>query len=191
MTSAAGLDVKIFHLLNGTLTASLLDAVMPFVTDINHFTAVIFLAVAYLLVGGGAKGRWTVLLLLVALAASDGSAGLLKKAFARARPCHALEGIRLLVGCGSSYSFPSAHATNIFAAMVLLTERYRRYAPAFLFVAVLVAYSRVYVGVHYPSDIVAGAILGTLIALGLACGFRLVMQYARGRGDEDEREITN
>lgn len=60
---------------------------------------------------------------------------------------------------------PSGHATNIFAAMVFLTARYKKFFPLFLAIAFTVAYSRVYVGVHYPLDVMAGAMLGAVLAL--------------------------
>ena len=69
----------------------------------------------------------------------------------------------------SSFSFPSSHATNIFAAGALLSYTYRRWTAVFLAIASGVAYSRVYIGVHYPSDILAGALLG--VGYGLLVAF--------------------
>jgi undecaprenyl-diphosphatase len=76
----------------------------------------------------------------------------------------ALDNINLLVGCGGSFSFPSSHATNIFAAMAWLSLHYRRHLPLFMIIALLVSYSRIYVGVHYPLDVIGGACLGTSVA---------------------------
>jgi undecaprenyl-diphosphatase len=72
-------------------------------------------------------------------------------------------------------SFPSAHAANSFAMATVASWRLRRFAPLFYFVAVVVTYSRVYVGVHYPLDALAGAVLGALLgrlALWLVVGVR-------------------
>jgi undecaprenyl-diphosphatase len=66
---------------------------------------------------------------------------------------------------GESQSLPSAHATNIFAAALLLTYYFWRWWAAFYVVAFLVAYSRVYLGVHYPLDVLAGAVVGTLCGI--------------------------
>ena len=64
-------------------------------------------------------------------------------------------------------SFPSAHAATSFAAAVVLTSLYPRRWPVFFGLAVAIAFSRVYVGVHYPGDVLAGAALGVLIAIAL------------------------
>lgn len=193
MNLIARLDTALFSLVNGELTTPVLDLFMPFITDVNNFVIVIALAAAGLVVFGGERGRWAVLLLVLAVATSDFSSGLLKHLFGRIRPCEAVEGARLLSGCGDSYSFPSSHASNIFAAMVLLSTRYRRLWPAFISIAFLVAYSRVYVGVHYPLDVAAGTLLGTAIALGYSeAGKRAALYVGRLRGrpvpcDADER----
>jgi len=181
MEFIARLDRALFLLVNGDLTTPALDLFMPFITDINNFVIVIALASAGLAVFGGSRGRWVVILLVVAVVASDLASGLMKNLFMRVRPCDAVEGVRMLSGCGGSYSFPSSHASNIFAAMVLLSTRYRRLWPAFLSVAFLVAYSRVYVGVHYPSDVAAGTLLGTAIAIGVSEAGRRAAAYVDAR----------
>jgi undecaprenyl-diphosphatase len=181
MNFIARLDAALFGLVNGGLTTPALDLFMPFITDINNFVIVIALAIAGLVIFGGSRGRWVVLLLILAIAASDLTSGFFKNLFMRARPCDAIEGARLLSGCGGSFSFPSSHASNIFTAMVLLSTRYRRLWPAFLSVAFLVAYSRVYVGVHYPIDVAAGTLLGTAIALGFSEAGQRAAAYVDAR----------
>ncbi|MBI4167838.1 MAG: phosphatase PAP2 family protein [Candidatus Aenigmarchaeota archaeon] len=76
--------------------------------------------------------------------------------FMRPRPPSAL-GI-------NTYSFPSTHSSSIFAWAEFMSGKYRRYAGVFYLFSVLVAVSRVYIGAHYPIDVLAGAILGLLIA---------------------------
>ncbi len=189
MNLIARIDAALFALVNGDLTTPALDVFMPFITDVNNFTIVIAIAALGLVVFGGERGRWAVLLLVLAVGTSDLASGLFKHLFARIRPCEAIEGARLLSGCGDSYSFPSSHASNIFAAMVLLSTRYRRLWPGFLLIAFLVAYSRVYVGVHYPLDVAAGTVLGTAIALGYSEAGRRAAPYirlSRRRTGEDE-----
>jgi undecaprenyl-diphosphatase len=96
-----------------------------------------------------------------------------KDVFERLRPCHNPE-ISALVHtlngkCGGQFGFVSSHATNSFALAVfsglLFKLEYKKLLPIMLFWAALVSYSRVYVGVHYPADILGGAILGSVIGL--------------------------
>jgi len=161
------LDTALFTLLNGSLTSSALDVIMPFITDKSHFIALGAVLILLILLRGKKKEIRALIIVAVIILVSDFMAAHLKDVFGRIRPCHALTGVRLLAGCGGSYSFPSGHATNIFAAMVFLSLRYKKYWPFFIAVAVAIAYSRVYVGVHYPLDVLGGAILGSLVALSL------------------------
>jgi undecaprenyl-diphosphatase len=94
--------------------------------------------------------------LLADLAASG-----LKHAVDRDRPAHAVDA---LVSTPSSPAFPSGHAATSFAAAVLLAAAVPQFAPGIFVLASLVAWSRLYVGVHYPLDIVVGAVLGALVA---------------------------
>jgi len=181
MDSIMGFDTWLLRLVNTGTANPVFDVVMPFVTDVDNFIVVIALSVAGLALFGRGKGRWTIALIVLAVVTGDLTASLVKKTFARVRPCHELEGIRLLTGCGGAFSFPSAHATNIFASMVVLALRYRKAAPAFLSLAVVVAYSRVYVGVHYPLDVAAGAGLGAAIALAVTAADARLGRRLRGR----------
>ncbi len=158
-------DRSLFTLLNGRLTSPVLDAVMPFITDKSHFIGIGIIFILLVLLRGKKSEIRTLILVAITVMLSDYAAVLLKELFGRIRPCHALTGVRLLVGCGGSYSFPSGHATNIFSSMVLLSLRYKKYRPFFIAIAVAIAYSRVYVGVHYPLDVLGGALLGALVAL--------------------------
>jgi undecaprenyl-diphosphatase len=118
-------------------------------------------------------GRRVILVLLFVIAAitlSDQlSVHAFKEVFLRLRPCHepSLEGLVHLVRgkCGGQYGFVSSHAANSFniAVFSLLLLRKRWFTIAILFWAAVVSYSRVYLGVHYPGDIIGGAILGAVI----------------------------
>lgn len=93
---------------------------------------------------------------------------LLKNLVARTRPYEVIEGLTYLVKKPVDYSFPSGHTGTSFAtAVVLFLSFPKKYSFWFLVLAVLIGFSRLYVGVHYPTDVLAGAIIGTLIAVGV------------------------
>lgn len=92
---------------------------------------------------------------------------LLKNIVMRARPfVDAMDGVVVVGGEASGYSFPSSHATTAFAMAVVLSFFEPRLKGALFVLAVFVSLSRVYMGVHYPTDIVAGAIIGLCIGIG-------------------------
>jgi undecaprenyl-diphosphatase len=122
--------------------------------------------------------RWGVLALtLVAIAVADWCAAGLKALVDRERPSMVYARPEPLVPAAHDASFPSGHAATSFAAATILAFAMPRLAPLVFLLAAAVAFSRVYVGVHYPLDIIAGAALGVFVALTLRWLFR-----ARGSG---------
>lgn len=162
------IDVAIFRWINDGHQWSLLDRLMPFLTELGNWHVPILVAWTALLLFGGARGRWAALLVIPLITVSDQmSSNLLKNFFDRVRPCNALADVHLLVGCSSSFSMPSSHAANFGAASVHLSWFYPRAAPVLAVLALLVGYSRVYVGVHYPFDVLVGFLVGVLAALAI------------------------
>ena len=165
------IDRALFLFFNSTLANPVFDVIFPFITKgRNWIIPGIIMAVVYLFFG---KKRAFIVLgcALITIAISDPvSVRILKPLFHRLRPCHPshfidgthmlLDGGRFLFGHKTSLSFPSAHATNMFAQAMLLTLFYPKQATWFFIFASLIGYSRIYVGVHYPVDIVGGAIFG-------------------------------
>ncbi len=161
------LDASAFHFLNQSLRLGLLDWVMPFFSGNALFVPALILVAVGLVVKGGPRGRWCVALLLVIVGVANNAAcDWLKHLFARPRPFLTLTAVHELVGRGGSYSMPSSHAANWFAATVVAGAYYRRSRWYLLAVAILVGFSRVYVGVHSPGDVLAGAALGTCVGIG-------------------------
>lgn len=125
------------------------------------------------------QGIWVALFFILAIVASDQISGLIKALVERPRPTHNMEIMNLVnapTGKGGSYGFVSSHAANSFALTLLLALllKRRRIWVALLLWAVLTSYSRVYVGVHYPFDIICGALLGSLIGWGM---YKLLMLF--------------
>lgn len=158
-------DESLFRWINDGWANPVLDAVFPFITELKYTVFPIALALLAMMVFSKRKGVVAfVLLALVIVCADQLSSFVIKPLVGRIRPCTALEHVRLLVGCGGGKSFPSSHAVNNFAAAMLLSRFYPKAAPYLFGFATLVALSRPYVGVHYPLDILGGAVLGTLVA---------------------------
>lgn len=159
------IDLFLFQLFNMTLANPLFDKLMPFVTQQQNWNMVYIILLIWLLWKGGRTGRIAFVLLIITIICSDQLSSTFIKAWvARPRPCHSLTMLRLLVDCGSGYSFPSSHAVNNFAAAVILSYFYKQYRSVYFSIAAVVAFSRVYVGVHYPIDIVVGALIGFFVA---------------------------
>jgi len=143
---------------------------MPLITERAYFIVPLILLWILLFWRAGRRGRIIAFLILLVITASDQiSAHVLKPLFARERPPYALDSVRLLVDTTRSFSFPSAHASNAFAVASFVSSFYR-HTKVFLYIlAGLVAYSRVYVGVHFPLDMLGGAVLG--LAIGFSSAF--------------------
>lgn len=169
------IDTALFRFINGSLANPVFDAIMPVVTEAKYWMPVYLALFAWLLWKRRREGA--VICLLLALGAVIGdqfNSMWLKEWVGRIRPCHAIEGVRLVgVWCGSGKSFPSSHAVNNFAAATILRYFYPKRCQVWCSIAVIVAFSRVYVGVHYPLDVMAGAAEGALIALGLIALHRI------------------
>ena len=177
------LDRSLFLFLNVSLANPVTDFIMPIVTSDNLLRIAYALVMLLILWRGDARMRWLVLVSIIALAFTDQlSAGLLKPMIGRLRPCHVLDNINLLVGCGGGKAMPSSHAANAFGQAVLFALLYVRVRWWLMGLATLIAVSRVFVGVHYPGDIIAGALLGTLVALALVFMFeRLIEKRLPGK----------
>jgi undecaprenyl-diphosphatase len=144
---------------------SLLDQLMPFITNADNWAIPIFLLIVFLGFKAGKKGKISLAILILALAFTDSiCAQILKPLFERVRPSHvSMDGLNLLVPKGGKWSMPSNHAANIFALAVVLSYFYDRIKIPLFILASLIALSRVYVGVHYPSDVIVGGLLGYAI----------------------------
>ena len=114
-------------------------------------------------------------MLIVVVAVGDQVCSqLIKPWVGRIRPCNVLSGVNLLVGCSQSPSFPSSHAVNIFSSCLLLSYFYKKLTIFFLTIAFLVSYSRIYVGVHYPLDVLGGTVLGFMVFMSILIVYKIL-----------------
>lgn len=173
------IDVAVLRWVNEGWSNPFFDSFFRVITNYHHFEIPILLLLAGLLIWGGKKGRWVVLALVITVTLTDQvSAHVVKGIFDRVRPCNALTGVLTPDDKPSSYSFPSSHATNMGGSMTLLALAYPPWAWLCAVVAFLVGLSRVYLGVHYPSDVLGGWILGIAIGWGM---WSIVKPFALGR----------
>ena len=156
------IDKLIFTFFNTTISNPVFDIFFPIITNQDIWIFPILVGVIVLSIKGGRRGRICSMTLIVGIILADyTSAQILKPFFQRLRPSHELiDEIRLLVSRGGKYGFVSSHAANMYVAATILGYFYSQYKKIFFTIAALVAYSRVYVGVHYPGDILFGGLLG-------------------------------
>ena len=157
------LDTYLFLFINKNLQNSFFDLIMPFIT--NNVELAFLPFILWALIKDRKKLILPLVLSVVSIALADGSGHVLKDLIERIRPCRVIEDVNLLSGCGKSFSMPSNHASNAFGfALVFWFFRKDMIRYILVFIASAVGFSRVYVGVHYPFDVAAGALLGTVSA---------------------------
>ena len=173
----AELDKTLFLFFNVQIANAVTDIVMPIVTSDMVLRFAYATALMLLLWKGDKWTRWLVLFSVLALAITDqATSHWLKPIFTRPRPCHTLsiDAFRLLVPCGAGHSMPSSHAANAFGQALLFGLAFRHTRWWLAGIAGVIALSRVFVGVHYPGDILVGSIVGAVLGI--------VVYLAYGRG---------
>lgn len=161
-------DRWLFGVLNSRLASPAMDGLMVFLTSADRSWPILLFIALFMLVRRGRMGLVPVLLALAAVGLSDYTAsGILKPLVQRVRPCFALEHVRLLVDQSHSFSFASSHAANTAAVASTVWIFFSRgplldraFTALSLLYAALVGFSRIYVGVHYPGDVLAGMAIG-------------------------------
>lgn len=161
-------DRQAFYFINHTLGNSFFDLIMPVIREKLTWIPIYLFIVLFSVIRYKLKGLYIVLFLIAAVAISDLiSAHLIKILVHRLRPCNDPIMKQLItdrVACGNGYSFVSSHASNHFTIagflMVIFGRRWPWVVPVTFIWAFLICFAQVYVGVHYPIDVTAGALLG-------------------------------
>ena len=177
-----GFDQKLFLALNG-MHAPVFDFIMYWLSS-KLIWIPLYAWLLYQMILQNKTKFWLILLavaLLITLT-DQISVQLFKETFQRLRPCHepALEGlVRIINGhCGGRYGFISSHACNtagvaVFSGLIL-RERFSWLLPAMISWSLIISYSRIYLGVHYPGDVVAGFVIGATIGFLIYRLFKLI-----------------
>lgn len=176
------IDLSVFYFFNHTISAPFLDKFFSVITNVNNWyiTYVILLGISF--VKGGTKGKVAVLGVILLIFVTDQTGyRLLKEFFARPRPCIALSDVITPLGCTGSFSFPSNHALNNFAVAMFFYRLFPKLKWILFITASLIALSRVYLGLHYPSDILGGAILGLAFGYIFASGALYLEKFIMDR----------
>jgi len=170
------IDTQLFLFLNSIVSSTLLNYFFIAITDARFWIIPAIVAAALFIKQEHNKALTVLLLALLTIAISDPvSSQIFKPLLHRPRPCHPdffVNSAHMLFGFKSSLSFPSSHSTNMFALAFIFTKFYPSRWLVFFSFAALIGFSRIYVGVHYPGDVLGGALLGIIIAWIVYEGYR-------------------
>ncbi len=182
------IDTRMLLFVNHNLANPLFDVLMPALTQRGYLLVVPFLLAMFLRgakhMNGSGKSYLPAAIgaLVIACCAAYFAIRIedwMKDVVARERPCRAMEGVRLILSCPKSFSMPSGHAIDSFAFVLPLFYLTRGYIALVwriypLVLAALIAFSRIYLGVHYPTDVLVGAFLGGMIGAGLSVLYQVI-----------------
>jgi len=165
-------NTELFYAIN-YINSPFLDWLMPIISDFGNLIVWFFIC-AILFIFGGEKGKHVAILAILALILSSIAVGVLKYVVSEPRPFVTLENVRVLTDEALGYytSFPSGHTSGSFAFAVVVGLKYKikylgnlRLIYPLLIYAVVVGFSRIYIGVHYPFDVIVGAVIGVISAV--------------------------
>ena len=159
MFSMNGFDNNILQFIQNHMRSSVMDEAMIVVTSLGNL-GIIWIAIsAFILIRKKNKTAVIGVLCAMLLGTILGQE-ILKNIIQRPRPFLESSVINMIIEKPVSYSFPSGHTTAAFAAAGILSKYFKKYSVLFFTIAILIGFSRLYLYVHYPTDVIAGAILG-------------------------------
>ena len=181
-------DLRLLYLINSDWANPFLDWVMARATDFGLWKWPLLSVAAALLIWGGYRARLLVVLTLVVVLVGEGINGTIKRAVNRPRPYQQLANIRHVDRGGvqisapapveKGRSMPSSHVANNAAFAVLAGAIYGRWGRLTWIAVFVIAYSRIYVGSHYPSDVAVALVLALIYSRAIVCAARRLWQIA-------------
>lgn len=175
-------DRSVFEVINKTFTSGFFDVLFPLASNLTFWLLPLGLFWLVFFVRTNRRGRLIALSCFLVVAGTDQlSNNMIKPAVQRERPCNVEPAVHYYNGNAwivtdkfgmttykPSYSFPSNHAANIAGQAVYWSYFYPQMTPVMVFVALMVGYSRIYLGVHYPADVLGGYLVGVFVAVLIA-----------------------
>lgn len=152
-------DTATLDFINKYSHNALLDMIMPLITSLGNM-GLIWVIISLILLINKRHRKTGIMVLGSLLIASALGEGIVKHLVQRLRPCADIPAYKLLITKPLTYSFPSGHTASAFAAAGILLREFRQYRAYIISLASLIAFSRMYLYVHYPSDIIGGILLG-------------------------------
>jgi len=158
-------DKNFFYIINGMAGHwPWLDEFMRLVSRPGNYLVPGALAALYWFRQSGRKALLHALVLAALIASVDATGFAVKQLVARPRPCQGLQNVKKITGCGRAFGFPSNHAVNTAAAAMFFQLLYPRAVVVAWPLVALIGFNRVYVGAHYPTDVLGGWLLGAFSA---------------------------
>ncbi len=164
------IDNQVVFFIQANWHRPILDGIMPFISRIGDL-GMIWIAIAVILFFIPKYKKYGVMVVLGVLLAALSGELILKHLVERVRPCNLYPWVSMLIPRPQDFSFPSGHTSASFAAMTVIWRANKKFGIAAFLLALLIASSRLYLFVHYPTDILAGAVLGFL------CGVTAIKIY--------------
>ncbi|ENK1244246.1 phosphatase PAP2 family protein [Clostridium botulinum] len=163
MNLIQNMDIYILDFIHKNIANNFLDKIMIFITSIGNL-GLIWIGISLLLLISKRYRKVGVLCIASLFLSSLIGEVLLKNLVQRGRPFTAVEGINLLIKAPKSFSFPSGHTASSFAVATVVGRKIEKFKLPIYILAIAIAFSRLYLYVHYPSDVLVGALIGVISA---------------------------
>ena len=162
MDYITNIDFTVLNWLHDSLSCGFLDSTMPVVTRLGS-KGIIWLAIAFVMICTKQYRKCGIIIVISLIAGVVIGNLFLKNIIARPRPCWINEDFNMLIGVPDDYSFPSGHTLSSAACATVLTLENSKFAFGAVPLAALIAFSRLYLYVHFPTDVIGGALIGIAI----------------------------
>ncbi len=163
MNLIQSIDVNLLIFIQEKMHTTVMNKIMPIITSLGN-AGFIWVVITMLFLINRKYRKVGFMMVLGLILVTILGEGIIKHVVHRTRPCVDMPTVEMLIKKPTSYSFPSGHTSSSFVAVGILMNNVRKYGIYALLVAVLIAFSRLYLFVHYPSDVVGGITLGLVCA---------------------------